>query len=346
MKFTFIIRSFAAAIISSTILFSSPVMAETIKLKASEFLPAKHGFYSDLLTSWAEELEEKTNGKVKVELFDATSAFGKVTHQADQVRAGVIDVAVGLNGIPRDRFPASSIIEMPFLVKDAGNGSKALWALYNEGLLGKEYDDFKVLGLFTHHGGLIHTIDKPVKTLGDFKGLRLRTPSPAVSAMLKKLGASPVGMPPSAIYENLQKGVLDGAVTTWDLVGAIRANETLKYHTDVAAYVAGFHVVMNKKKYNSLPEDVRKAIDEISGDALVGKFGDWWDKWDKRGHADAVKRGNTIINIDDKTRSEWEKELQPMINDYLGKMKEKGVPNSYQIYKRAKELIANFKAEG
>ncbi len=343
MNFDILRRSLICAAGSAAMLAAAPVaLAADITLKISNFLPPQHGFTADFMAPWAKELEQKTGGKVAVELFDATSAFGKITRQADQVRAGVIDIALGLNGIPRDRFPASSIIEMPFLVKHADSGSRALWAMYKEGALGDEYDDFKVLALFTHHGGLIHTVDKPVRSLGDIKGLRLRTPSPAVSAMLKQLGASPVGMPPSAIYENLQKGNLDGVVTTWDLVGVIKANELLKFHTNAQAYVASFHVVMNKKKYESLPDDVRAVLDDISGDALVARFGDWWDKWEARGHKDAVARGNEIIEINADMRAKWAKELQPMIASYLTGLKDKGVADPQQAYKRVQELVVKF----
>ncbi|WP_417803852.1 TRAP transporter substrate-binding protein [Thalassospira lucentensis] len=319
--------------------------AADITLKVSHYLPPSHGFQADFLESWAKQLSEKTNGKVDVKIYDATSAFGKIDRQADQVRAGVMDMAVGLNGIPRDRYPSASIIEMPFLVKYADSGSETLWNLYKEGLLGSDYENFKVLALFTHEGGLIHTLDKPVRSLDDLKGLRLRTPSPAVSAMLEAFGASPVGLPPSAIYENLQKGNIEGLVTTWDLVNAVKANELLKYHTDAAAYTAGFYFVMNKKKYDSLPKDVQAAIDEISADALVGKFGGWWDKWEAAGKADAEKRGDEIITIDDATRAQWQESVQPMIKDYLEGLKEKGVADPQAVYKRAQELVAEFDAK-
>ena len=319
--------------------------AADITLKVSHYLPPSHGFQVDFLESWAKQLSEKTNGKVDVKIYDATSAFGKIDRQADQVRAGVMDMAVGLNGIPRDRYPSASIIEMPFLVKYADSGSETLWNLYKEGLLGSDYENFKVLALFTHEGGLIHTLDTPVRSLDDLKGLRLRTPSPAVSAMLEAFGASPVGLPPSAIYENLQKGNIEGLVTTWDLVNAVKANELLKYHTDAAAYTAGFYFVMNKKKYDSLPKDVQTAIDEISGDALVGKFGGWWDKWEAAGKADAEKRGDEIITIDDATRAQWQESVQPMIKDYLEGLKEKGVADPQAVYKRAQELVAEFDAK-
>lgn len=318
--------------------------AADVTLKLSNYLPPRHGFTADFMAPWAAEITERTNGAVAVELFDATSAFGKIDRQADQVRAGVIDIALGLNGIPRDRYPAAAIIEMPFMVEDAGAGSKAFWELYKEGALGSDYAGFKVLGLFTHHGGLFHTVDKPVRTLEDLAGLRLRTPSPAVSAMLEAVGASPVGMPPAAIYENLQKGSLDGVVTTWDLVGAIRANELLQYHTDARAYVAGFHVVMNQRAYDGLPTGIRDVLDDMTSDNLVAKFGDWWDAWDARGKTDATDRGNEIIEIDAATRAAWREQLQPMIDGFLSGMADQGVSDPQALYARTQELVAGFES--
>lgn len=339
-----LLKSGAAGLAAAAI--AKPVFAEAeITLKMSNFLPPMHGFTSDFMVPFGEELAERTNGKVGVEVLDATTAFGNITRQADQVRAGVVDIALGLNGIPRDRYPASSVIEMPFLVENAASGSKALWQLFKDGDLGGDYDDFHMLGLMTHPGGLFHTINKPVETLEDLAGLRLRTPNPAVSQMLEFLGASPVGMPPAAIYENLQKGALDGLVTTWDLVGAIRANEILKYHTDARAYTTAFHIVMNKDKYASLPEDVREVFDDMTGDNLVAKMGDWWTKWETRGYEDAVSRGNQIIEIGHETREEWKARLEPMANDYLEGLKSQGVENPHALYAKTQELIAGFDSE-
>lgn len=339
-----LLKSGAAGLAAAAI--ARPAFAEAeITLKMSNYLPPMHGFTADFMVPFGEELTERTGGKMSVEVLDATTAFGNITRQADQVRAGVTDIALGLNGIPRDRFPTSSIIELPFLVEKAGSGSKALWQLFKDGDLGGEYDDFHMLGLMTHPGGLVHTIDKPVRTLEDLAGLRLRTPGPAVSQMLEFLGASPVGLPPAAIYENLQKGALDGLLTTWDLVGAIRANEILKFHTDARVYTAAFHIVMNKDKYASLPDDVREVLDDMTGDNLVAKMGDWWSKWETRGYEDAVARGNEIIEIGQETREEWKARLEPMTNDYLEGLKSQGVENPHAIYAKAQELIAGFDSE-
>lgn len=337
-------RAFVGSIAASALPIKS-ALASQKTLKMSVYLSSDHGFYKDVLTSWANAFKEKTNWQIDVQLFDENTAFGKIDRQADQVRSGVIDIAIGLNGIPRSRFPASSVIELPFLVEHADSGSRTLWQLYKEGLLGREYDHFKVLALFTHHGGLFHTINRPIRTLDDFKGLRFRTPSQPVSAMLKSLGALPINMPPNAIYENLQKGMLDGVIATWDLIHAIGANDIIKYHTNARSYVVGFHMLMNKRTYESLPEIIRQAIDEISGDAFVAKFGQWWDEWEKLAYEKAIERQHNIIEIDAATRREWKKQLHPMIQEYLQILEKKGVANAQKIYLRSQELITQFDAE-
>ena len=319
--------------------------AAEITLKVSHIVPPSHGLQKDFLEPWIGQLEEKTGGEVAVKIYDETTAFGNIDRQADQVRAGVMDMAVGWNGMPRDRYPAASIIETPFLARYAGSGSEALWNLYKEGMLGDDYKDFKVLALFTHAGGLIHTLDKPVRSPEDLKGLRLRTANPAVSAMLAYLGASPIGLPHAAIYENLQNGNIDGLVTTWDLVDFTKSNELLNYHTDAGVYVGGFYFVMNRKKYNSLPKNVRAAIDEISGDALVAKFGDWWNKWEsparpmRSNAAIRSSRSTTPRARNGKTR------FGPTVEGYLEGLKAKGVKNPKAIYERAQELVAKYDVE-
>jgi TRAP-type C4-dicarboxylate transport system substrate-binding protein len=170
----------------------SDVDAQPITLKFSHFLGPTSFFQLDVVEPWAKELEAKTNGKVKVEIHDGTSPLGKVTEQASKAQAGAVDIALGLRGAEGDRFPGSSIIELPFLVPNAALGSHALWTLYKEGALADEYKEYKVLALFVHNPGLIHTTSKRVVTPSDLKGLRLRSPNKTVAAALEHLGAVPV----------------------------------------------------------------------------------------------------------------------------------------------------------
>ncbi|MDQ0313612.1 TRAP transporter substrate-binding protein DctP [Amorphus orientalis] len=339
-------RTFLAGTAAAAGVLAMPAVlrAETIKLDISHYLPPTHGFEVDMLRPWAEELREKSDGQIDFEIHAANSALGKLPRQADQVRAGVTDVALGLAGIPRGRFPHTSIIELPFVVERAEAGSRALWELYQTNQLGGEYDDFKVLGLMTHHGALFHTVDRPIRELSDLKGLRIRSPGPAVNAMLEFEGASAIGMPPSQIYEALQKGAIDGVATTWDLVGAIKLNEVLKYHTDARVYAAAFYVVMNPRTYQNMPENLRTLIDETTGEAWQSKIGPWWDKWDAAGKQDAIDRGQEVIEISDAKRDEWRQQLEPMIDSYLESLKSEGVENPQELYEKTRELVQKYQS--
>ena len=334
-------------ILKYTVMAYASVMAATTAsaettLKLSHYLPPVHGIQTDFVEPWTKEVSECTNGEVKFEIYPGGTSFGNVAKQQEQVVAGVADLSVGLSGIPRGRFPRTSIIDMPFLTKSADAASRTLWDLYKAGDFEGEYNGLQVLALFAHNGGLIHTTDKKVETMEDLKGLRIRTPSPAVSEMLTYLGAVPQGLPPSQVYESLQKGVMDGTVFPWDPVASFGLNEVLKYHLDAGAYTVSFFFVMNQRKYNSLPDNVKACIDKYSGEGLVAKFGPWWDKWDEVGRKQAEEAGHEISELTPEERARWRETLQPMIQKYLETVKASGVENADEIYAKMQESIAKY----
>ena len=318
--------------------------AETIELKLAHFLPTINGMHVDFLEPWARELEARTNGKVKVTIFPAGTQLGNIAKLYDSVRAGVVDIAHGLRGIPRGRFAKTGIIELPFMTGSADAASRAMWAVYPK-YLKDEYPGVKVLALHAHNGGLIHTRDKQVVTMGDLKGLRIRFPSAPIKAMLESLGAVPQGLPPGKVYENTQKGVIDGTVFPWDPMHSFKLSEVMNYHLDMGGiYTVSFWFAMNEKKYNSLPADVRKAIDDISGDNLIGKFGPWWDKWDSWGIEKVEAKGATVTKLSPEEAARWKAVTTPIIDGWLSDMESNGVSNAREIYDAMKAEIA--KVEG
>ncbi|WP_417455123.1 TRAP transporter substrate-binding protein [Kiloniella sp.] len=323
-----------------TAIFSNAVGAE-FELKLSHFLPSSHPTQTQFLEPWAKELEERSEGKVKVTIFPAGSAFGHVAKQYDQVKAGVVDISHGLTGFPRGRLPRTLIMDLPFLAKSSDAASRTLWDLYPT-YLAEEYKGLKVLALHAHNPGLIHTRGKQVKTMDDLEGLRVRAPSAATSMMLKQLGATPIGLPPTQVYENLQKGVIDGTIFPYDGVHGFKLAEVLDYHLDAKAYTTSFYFIMNEKKYNALPEEIRTIIDDMSGDALVAKFGPWWNNWDTPGLEDIQKKGNPVVVLDDSQRDEWRRALEPTTANYLKSLEEAGVKNAQEIYDAAVKSIAKY----
>ncbi|MDW8469736.1 MAG: hypothetical protein RML56_12945 [Burkholderiales bacterium] len=217
--------------------------AAQTELKFSTYVPPTHGFVVDVLEPLGKEIEKLSGGKATVRVFAGNSPFGKVENQADQVKQGVVDLGFGLNGIPGGRYLRTSIMELPFVAESAESASKALWAML-PGALAEDWKEFKVVALHCHNPGLFHTRAKPLKTLEDVKGLRMRAPEPAdAGAAFAPRGDAGRHAAGTGI-ENLEKGVIDGAVFPWDAIRGFRLEGLLKHHLDARIYTACFHLVM------------------------------------------------------------------------------------------------------
>jgi TRAP-type C4-dicarboxylate transport system substrate-binding protein len=328
----------SAAVAAAVATLGAGTASAETTLKLSHYLPPVHGIHTDFIVPWTEQVTECTGGEVTFDIFPGGTQLGNVAKQQEQVLAGVVDIAHGLHGIPRGRFPRTSLIELPFLTQDAGAASETLWEIYPEHLA-PEYKGLKVLALHAHNGGLIHTANTKVETMDDMKGLRLRTPSPAVSEMLTALGATPQGLPPGEVYENVQKNVIDGTVFPWDPVKSFGLNEVLNYHLEAGSYTVPFFFVMNERKYNGLSDTAKSCIDQASGDALVAKFGDWWDAWDAAGRKEAEDAGHTITELSPEERQRWREALQPVTEAYIAEIGER-VDNAQEIYDAMRETLA------
>ena len=321
----------SSAALLTMLMSSGPAAADPITLKFSHFLGLKSFFQVDVVEPWAKELEAKTNAQVKVETFDGTSALGKVTEQASNVKDGKVDIALGLRGAEGDRFPGSSVIELPFIVPSASKGSQALWDLYKDGTLGDELKDYKVLALFVHNPGLIHTRNKRVLDISDLKGLRLRTPNKTVTTAVEHAGAIPVVLQVNDVMAAVKANQIDGIVTNWG--NPLQDfNDYMKFHTDTQFYTSAFFIIMNRAKYDGLPAQIRAAVDTLSGDAWVREFGPLWDKWDKPVREGANAPGHEVIVPDEATMGSWREGLKPVTDRYIADLATHGFPNARLAY--------------
>lgn len=308
---------------------------ETVNLKLAHFLPTANGMHSDFMEPWARELEACSKGAVSVEIFPGGTQLGNPVKLYDAVRAGAVDIAQGLSGLPGGRFERTRIAELPFIFDSADEATRGLWSIFPD-YLESEFPGVKILALHAHNPGQIHTTTKQVKTIDDISGLRLRFPTAAAASMIGALGGDPVGLPPGAVYENAQKGVIDGAVFTWDTMASFNLAEVINYHLDAKAYVTTFWFGMNQKTYDGLPDVAKTCVDASSGEALISKFGGWWDSWDKAGYDRVVTEGHEITTLSDEQRAEWLKSLEPMVTSFIADLEGKGIDNAQEIYDKLK----------
>lgn len=305
---------------------------EPVTLTFSHFLGPDSFFQVDLIEPWARALERESKGQLRVSIVNNTSPLGEVTSQAANVEAGRVNIALGLRGAEGARFPGTSVVEVPLAVRDASNGSRALWRLYKEGDLASEYAGYKVLAIFVQNPGLIHTTEKPVAVPRDMVGLRLRAPHAAAASALEMIGAKPAILQVNDVMPALDAGELDGIVTNWGnpLPGF---DAKMRYHTDVQFYTAAFFILMNKQKFEALPASTQRLINRHSGLQWVEQIGKLWNKWDAEVRERSLARGQTIFVPDEAQMSEWKQALDPAVEAYLDKLGQQ-FPQARPVHER------------
>ena len=246
----------------------------------------------------------------------------------DQVKDGVVDVVWTLPGNTAGRFPRVEVFELPFMMTNAEATSRAYWE-YVQTQAPDEFKDVHLLALHVHGPGVIHTVDKPIKTVDDLKGLKLRAPTRQVTKLLGALGATPVGMPLPQIPDALSKGTIEGCAIPWEVVPSVKVHELTKYHAEFdpsggCLYTTTFVMAMNKAKYNALPPDLKKIIDNNSGIETSGWLGKVQQEGDVPGRKSAADRGNNIFTVSAQEAQEFRRKSRSIEVEWVEDMNKRG----------------------
>jgi len=297
------------------------VQAAPVKLTYSNFFPPTH-IQSKLAEQWCREVEKRTNGAVKIDYY-AGQTLTKARQCYDGVVEGLSDIGFSVLAYTRGRFPVMSAVDLP-LGYTSGRAATALINMVYTKYTPKELSDTKVMYLHAHGPGLIFTKSKAVRKLEDMKGLKFRGHGTS-ALVVKALGGTPVPKPMPETYQMLQKGVVDGAVYPMEASKGWKLADVTRYCTAdfSAAYTTSFFVVMNKDKWNALPPDVQKTIEQINREWAV-KHGQAWDDSDMAGIRYFLDKGSVVIGLDAKEAARWKKAVAPIIGDYAKKLDKKG----------------------
>ncbi|MEW6111468.1 MAG: TRAP transporter substrate-binding protein [Thermodesulfobacteriota bacterium] len=304
------------------VLLPTPANCAPVELTYSIFFPATHG-HAKLAEAWAQEIEKRTNGQVKIKMFP-----GGTLTPADQCYDGVVkgisDIGMSVCSYTKGRFPLTEVIDLPLGYK-SGNQVTHLVNEYYKKFKPKEFDDTKIMYLHGHGPGILHS-KKPVQKLEDLKGMKIRCTG-TVALVVKALGGTPVAMPQPETYDGLQKGVVEGVMSPIEVLKGWRFAEVIKYTTQDfgAAYTIAFFVAMNKKKWDSLPKDVQATIEKVNQE-WIEKTAKAWDEFDKEGTEHTLAKGNKIIPLSAEENARWAKAAEPVLTDYVKAMKEKNLP--------------------
>ena len=321
---------------------SGSAAAETTVLRFSHFWPATSSISTEVFEPWAKQIEEESNGRLKIEMYPS-AGLSKADVTYESAVKGTIDIGSQAHGYTSGRFPLTQIAELSGLSNTATQMGCILQTLYEDGTIASEYEDSHVLFMYGAGPGSLHTTNKLILTPEDMKGMRIRRPSAVAGDIIESAGASPVGLPANDMYTSLQRGVVDGLSFPWEAVTAFKIDEITKYHTHIPFYSSALMVAMNKDKYESLPDDLNQILDKHSGMALANKVGEVFDKHDLMAIEAAKAKGDEIVETPDPLNDpDWKGPLEKGTKKYLDDLKAQGL-DADDVYEKAKAASAACK---
>nr|WP_242615506.1 TRAP transporter substrate-binding protein [Sphaerotilus mobilis] len=340
---TFLHRAVAALTLGVAAL--APAQAQEVTLKVHHFLPAGSYANTQFIQPWCDKIARESANRMKCQIYPSMQLGGTPPQLFDQAKDGVADVVWTLPGYTAGRFPLTEVFELPFMMQNPEATSKALWD-YIQQFDQAEFKDVHPIVFHVHGDGVFHMREKPIRTLADLKGLKVRAPTRQTNRYLAALGATPVAMPVPAVSEALSKGVIDGAVVPYEVVPSVKIQEIVKFHSETdpaepAFYTSAFMFVMNKARYAALPPDLKKVIDANSGQALSGQIGKVFLSADGEGKKLTAKNTTNVIGREE--LANWKKAGQPIVDGWVSEVTAKG-HDGRKLLDSARSLIAGHLA--
>jgi len=272
---------------------------------------------------WCKEVEKRSNGKVKFS-FHPGGSLSPAPQSYEAAVRGITDISMTATQWTAGRFPMSELIHLPLGVKSAHQGTMMMNAWY-EKFKPKEFEDVKVLYLFASGPSNFMTL-KPFPSINDLKGLKIRAAGDT-SKIVTAMGAVPVSVPITDAYEAYQRGICEGVLLSAETLKSFRWGDLLHglQLNDGIGAVNALCVVMNKRKWSSLPPDIQKLLDAVSQE-WIEKTGKAWDEIDREAIEYAKTKGMKVKKISKEEEVTTTEKVKPLLDTYEANMKNLGLP--------------------
>jgi TRAP-type transport system periplasmic protein len=316
---------------------ASAALAQTT-LTASSWLPPTH-ILSETQKEWCTQLEQRTTGKAKCNILPRAVSNPPGTY--DAVKNGLADLSFTVQGYTPGRIVSTQMAELPFL----GNSSESVSVAFQR-MAAKhpafiaEHQGVKVIALFTHGPGIVYNTKRPIAKVDDLSGLKFRVGGGMVNEIAKTLGMNATLKPAPESYELLSTGVMDGTLFPAESVESFKIDKVVKHATTFSGglYNTSFVFMMNPATYDKLPADVKKVVDELSGEFAARMFGRGWDRVDRRGMAFMQAAGVQFTKADAAFVKDVQTKTATLEDKWATDAEAKGLKN-------AKGVLAEFRAE-
>ena len=297
-------RKLAQAITAGATIATSTHPAVAKDLTLAYFMGPRHPMNAAVFTPFAERLAEVSGGEMTVKQFPGGALNSVPPKQYSIMLDGVADIIFTLPGYTSDLFPKTNVVNFPHVCGSPLDCTRALLNARHE--LEKEYDA-KVLAIWSNAPPVLITRDKPVRTLEDLRGMKIRVVSKHSAPFVEALGASAVAQPVTVIHQNLANGVIDAIAIPPSAIHPFKLHEPANF---ITTYFPGsgsaFVLLLNRKVYDSLSDQQKAWIDAVSGEDLSLMGGRGFEKADVRGLRAAREAGVEIIELSEPEKARFD----------------------------------------
>lgn len=305
------------------------------------FMPPMHPLHSNVLVPWAEEIEQKTDGRVKIYVYPANE-LAAADKNYDATLSGVIDIGLVLPAYTPGMFPLTTILEFPFMFDSPLQANLTAWDLVNEipAIREEEYKDVELLWWGTTDLG--HFLMKePVYTVEDLRGKKVRSPSTVGNDVLAALEATPVSLPVSDAYDAIERSVVEGTLLPISTLISFNLADVVDHVLVLNMYATPLHMVMNKTSWGKISPDDQQLIKELLED-FPQTIGEQYVKEDQAGYAKAEEAGIVVDTASPEALQAFKDKVEPLVTKWLDDMEEDGLPG-WEVYERAKSIAEQYK---
>ena len=285
---------------------------------------------------YVEEVMQAAQGTIDIKMFFGTQ-LGTVRNIYDRTVAGAAEIAFGTFG-ELSEFKKTNVTTLPFETDDCYEAATALWKLYTSGVIADEYTKIKPLVLFTFPGYVLSS-KQPIKTMDDLQGTKIIATSRITSQGLQLLGATPITLIPTEMYQAIQRGTADGTIVSWAAITVFKVDELTRHEVDTPFGHGPTYFFMNKEAYAKLPAVAKTAFDRYSGDPLNQRLAKSGAKVQEDAAGVLKARGHTISTLDPQVAQEWRRRIAPITEEWV-----KDTPSGAAVLAAYRKEIAAARA--
>ncbi len=300
-------------LLAAAALLASATLVQAKELSLAYFMGPKHPMNTAVFQPFADKLAEVSGGKLTVRQFPGGALNSVPPKQYAILLDGVADIVFTLPGYTGDVFPMTNVITLPSVCDSASDCTAAI--LRARGILEKEYNA-KLLAIWTNAPPVLITRDKPVRTLEDLEGMKVRVTSKQDVPFMEALGASAVAQPVTVINQNLANGVIDAIAIDSSAIGSFKLHEPANYVTTwIPGSGSAFVLLMNQDVYDGLSDEERAWVDAASAEWLSVSGGEGYHKATTRGIDIARDAGLEMIDLSDTEKARFNARIEPVLEE-------------------------------